>query len=143
MALFQQSHFHLSFFVPISALKRKCELTDFGNIGLYIMLFFPIIIKHKVSSINYLFNKYLLNVYYVTGTILGTGNIKSNKAIDLSSCSGDQQLNRQFQHSMLSVSVEKIWGTGRVWGRLSEGTDNQAETDLKSKLVLLGKRWWG
>ena len=31
----------------------------------------------------------------------------------------------------------------KVWGRLSEGIDNQAERDMKSKLALLGKRWWG
>lgn len=32
--------------------------------------------------ISYFFHKYLLNAYYVSDTLLGTGNIKNNKAID-------------------------------------------------------------
>lgn len=57
-----------------------------------------------LALIHYLFSKYLLNTYYVSGTILGAGSIKTNKAIDLSPYWGDQQLN--------SVLTEKITEDG-------------------------------
>ena len=48
------------------------------------IIFFPSYNTKCLALINYLFNKCLLDACCVPGTLLGAGNIKSDKAADVS-----------------------------------------------------------